>query len=271
MRQILTWGRNSIEIFLGFWNRVSVPEYQTWKFQRNQWIQRISPNLIVDVGANTGQWAREFRDSFPGLGHLISFEPDKRAWGKYEKNLSRYQAELVRKAAGSSQGTAQLFEWSLEGGSSSLMQLTDLGERLTGQSQRGLEKTDVSVVRLDAHLRDVVNNLTVERVYIKIDVQGGELEVLSGIDGIVSSVSAIEIEIPLVMVYQGSSSTLEIFRRLNAWGFTLISAQTERWNTSKMLAADFDALFVRTEYLTEYSNLTKSKTTTSHVRSNLEN
>jgi FkbM family methyltransferase len=258
VKQFLSWGRQFIELVLGFWNRVSVPEYQTWKFQRNQWIQRISPALIVDVGANTGQWARDFRESFPNLGHLISFEPDSRAWGQYEKNLFCFQAELVRNAAGSSPRTAKLYEWSVAGGSSSLMPLTNHGESLTGQSQEGLAEAQVPVVRLDAYLRDAIDKLLVRDVYIKIDVQGGELEVLDGIENIVSSVCAIEIEIPLVMVYQGGSSTLEILRKLNAWGFTMISAQTERWNSSKLLAADFDALFVITDYLTAPSDQTES-------------
>jgi FkbM family methyltransferase len=258
VKQILSRGRQLIELVLGFWDRVSVPEYQTWKFQRNQWIHRISPSLIVDVGANTGQWARDFRESFPNLGYLISFEPDSRAWAQYEKNLLLFQAELVRNAAGSSRRTAKLYEWSVAGGSSSLIPLTNHGESLTGQSQEGLGEAQVPVVRLDAYLSDAVDNLLVKDVYIKIDVQGGELEVLEGIERIVSSVCAIEIEIPLVMVYQGGSSTIEILRKLNAWGFTMISAQTERWNSSKLLAADFDALFVRNDYLTTNSNPTES-------------
>lgn len=255
---ILSWGRQLIDFVLGFWRRISVPEYQTWKFQRNQWIQRISPSLIVDIGANTGQWASDFRESFPNLGYLVSFEPDSRAWAQYEKNLLRFQAELVRNAVGSSPRTAKLYEWSVAGGSSSLMPLTKYGESLTSQIQQGLGEAQVAVIRLDAYLRNVVDNLPHKNVYIKIDVQGGELDVLDGIEGIVSSVCAVEIEIPLMMVYQGGSSTIEILRKLNDWGFTMISAQTERWNSSKLLAADFDALFVRTEDLTAYSNQTES-------------
>lgn len=250
MKRFLSWGRQVIELVLGFWKRVSVPEHQTWKFQRNQWVQQILPSLVVDVGANTGQWARDYRNSFPRLGRLISFEPDGRAWAEYERNLLGFQAELVRHAAGSAAGTAQLFEWSVSGGSSSLMPLTNHGEAITGQSQERLEGTQVLVVRLDDYLREVVANLPNKDVYIKIDVQGGELNVLDGLQGIISSVSAVEIEIPLLMVYQGGSSTLEILRKLNSWGFTMVSAQTERWNSYKMLAADFDALFVRTDLLT---------------------
>lgn len=249
MKSLLSLGRGFLELVLGLWNRISVPEHQTWSFQRNQWIKRLSPNLIIDVGANTGQWARGFREKFPGMGHLVSFEPDSRAWAEYERNLEGHQSELVRCAAGSFAGTAKLFEWDVSGGSSSLKPLTAQGELLANQKQRGFQAADVLVVRLDEHLQDIVDGLSEKNLYIKVDVQGSELEVLEGLSGIVSFISAIEIEIPLIKVYAGESSTLRILDTLNAWGFTLISAQTERWNVEKMLAADFDALFVKTNLL----------------------
>jgi len=250
MKPILSAGRKIIEIILSFWQRVSVPEYQTFKFQRNQWLKTLSPSVIVDVGANTGQWAKDFREVFPTLGHLVSFEPDSRAWEDYKTSLSGYQADLVRAAAGSFSGEADLFEWNLDGGSSSLMPLTQEGEVFTKQNQRSLSRARVKIVRLDNYLREIVKGVPIESLYVKIDVQGGELDVLDGLQGVIASVCAVEIEIPLVMIYQGESAALAILTRLNDWGFTMISAQTERWNRSEMMAADFDALFVRTKYLT---------------------
>ena len=252
MANLLSWGRQLIELVLGFWKRVSVPEYQTWRFQRNQWIQRISPNLVVDVGANTGQWARDYRESFPNLGYLVSFEPDGRAWDEYRKNLGSFQAHLVPCAAGSTDGTSELYEWSLEGGSSSLKSLTGQGELITNQTQHELKEAKVPVVRLDKYLLELFDDLHEKVLYLKIDVQGGELDVLDGIQDIISLVGAIEIEIPLLMVYEGGSSPLEILRKLNSWGFTMLSAQTERWNSERMLAADFDALFIKTDTLNSY-------------------
>jgi len=249
MNRFLALGRRLIDCVLSLWHRVSVPAHQTWGFQQQQWVQKLSPQLVVDVGANTGQWAKAFRESFPNQGHLMSFEPDSRAWEGYQKNLQNYQGELIRLAAGSKVGTSKFFKWSVEGGSSSLMPLTNQGELFTNQNQVDLEETQTQIIRLDKFLLDKLEVFPDRGVYVKIDVQGGELEVLDGLEGIVSSIDAIEIEIPLLMVYEGGSSILQILNKLETWGFTLISAQTERWNSSKMLAADFDALFVKTEYI----------------------
>ena len=90
--------------------------------------------------------------------------------------------------------------------------------------------------RLDA----LVPPLRGRGVYLKIDVQGYELEVLAGARESMPDITLIEAELSLVPLYSGGPLYLEVVERLRGHGFELISVEgiTEEPESGHMLQLD---------------------------------
>lgn len=131
----------------------------------------FSPRGIVDVGANRGNWARVARSVFPGAPMLM-IEPQD----EMEIHLSKAVAELpgsyyVKAGVGREEGELIQTIWEDLAGSSFLPRPDNA--MLAAGTQR---KTKVTT--LDTLLSGPHANLCPD--LIKLDIQGFELEALSG-------------------------------------------------------------------------------------------
>ncbi len=57
-------------------------------WRRNRLIKLAGVNLILDVGANTGEFAKTMRAYFY-RGRIVSFEPLREAFGKLDRHARR--------------------------------------------------------------------------------------------------------------------------------------------------------------------------------------
>jgi FkbM family methyltransferase len=173
-------------------------------------------SLVIDGGANQGQYASRIRnDGYKGK--ILSIEPGSTAYEKLRENS--YPDNLwdcMQVALGSSNGTSLLNLSSNQGMSSSLkIPAGHLAEFPTVKFE-GAEQ--VSVITLEDLLikRD-------ERVFIKLDIQGSELEAIKGIKTQLFKVAAFEIEMTLVPMYQNESTLGAVINLIEELGFQLFS------------------------------------------------
>lgn len=128
-------------------------------------------DLVFDIGANIGQTAVLFAEIVGPAGAVVALEPTEAAFNvlQINKTLNGLEHLLpVRRAAGAMEGSAEIVVDTRTGGrTSSLRSIASGGPRGATQSVR--------VTTLDA--------LTAEHGvpdFVKIDVEGWELEVLRG-------------------------------------------------------------------------------------------
>ena len=160
-------------------------------------------DVVVDVGANAGQYGSAIRAA--GYeGRIISFEPLSQA---FEVLATTAEAdplwECHRLALGAGSGRARLnVSDDLE--ASSLLSMEDRHVRHCPSSAYvGTEMVDVE--GLDALASSLF--LAHDRVYLKLDVQGYELEVLDGSEATLPRVALVEAELSLVPPYATGRST----------------------------------------------------------------
>lgn len=170
---------------------------------------------VIDVGANRGQFVIFAAHRFPGA-RLICFEPLPRARSQLLRATgSTDRLQLWDVALGDSTETAE-FHVSAADDSSSLL---PIGRRQTevfpGTQER--ETIGVQVRRLDEVLTAPE---LVKPVLLKLDVQGGELAVLKGAEGILPAVDAILIEVSFVELYSGQALVDEVWDALRRTGFS---------------------------------------------------
>ena len=171
--------------------------------------ERLGVSLLVDVGANDGSWAAAVRRA--GYeGAILSFEPNPGAFELLTQRSSsdaRWEARPF--AIGDREGTADLRLSPDSRWSSLLAAGSDNPSRLGGTKATAT----VPVRRLDAELPSQTG-----RIFLKIDVEGFDLHVLRGAEGVAHSVVAGQLEVTVADHFVGQPSILELLTELDSLG-----------------------------------------------------
>ncbi len=173
-------------------------------------------DLVLDVGANTGQYASALRRA-GYAGRILSFEPLRAAWERCSAEASRDPLWSVapRTALGATEGEAEIHVAS-NSVSSSLLPMHDTHrDAAPGSAYVGSEVVEVR--RLDRVAREAIEGA--RRPFLKIDTQGYEREVLEGARDVRDRLHGIQLEISLTTLYEGSPTLTELLQMMEAWGF----------------------------------------------------
>lgn len=171
-------------------------------------LARIPIDLILDVGANSGQFAREMRGKFP-QAHIVSFEPlpepfvELQAWAEVDGN-----ATALNLALGECDATLPFYRHLGHSTSSSMLQTHASGAAIYPQMSRA-ELTEVPVRRLDDVLEEhgwVAGPATL----LKLDVQGFEAQVLRGAAQTLGQVAALITEVNIDPLFVGQAEFREL-------------------------------------------------------------
>jgi FkbM family methyltransferase len=177
------------------------------------WLRRIRPDIVFDVGANKGQYGSWLRQQ-NFCGQIISFEPDEDSY----KGLSQVAKAdehwtCHHTAIGSHAGEVEMFVTGNSSATSSLLQPMTDGYATT-KARRLVE-----VSRLERYLEPAVTSK--QRVWLKSDTQGYDLEVLRSAGELLRGVSCIQVECSVVANYEGQPLIHEIIGFCNDYGFVL--------------------------------------------------
>jgi FkbM family methyltransferase len=205
-------------------------------------------DLLLDVGANTGQYVRSARAS-GYLGKVVSFEPLPDAHRQLIDCARSDPDWLVhpRCAIGASRGQSQI---NVSGNSYSSSLLPMLGSHETAAPDSTyISQVDVEVVPLDTVYRRYKGNA--KRVCLKIDTQGYEARVLQGGQEALRDVGCVQLEMSIVPLYAGQELYQYFFDFFRERGFFLWSVVPGFFERHSGRLLQFDATFVSAAWLSE--------------------
>ncbi len=199
-------------------------------------------DLILDVGANIGQFARSVRAGGYN-GKIVSFEPLS---GAYKDLIRSSQNDpdwfiAPRAAIGSVDGNAEI-NISENSVSSSVLPMKE-AHLNAAPASRYIGTERVELARLDTIALQYIDGSA--SLYLKIDTQGFEAEVLDGAAILLPKIKGIQVELSLVSMYEGQILFMEMIRKLNGLGYELhgiMPAFTEP-KTGRLL--QIDGIFFR--------------------------
>lgn len=173
-------------------------------------------NLIFDVGANAGQYGRLLRDIGYG-GRIVSFEPLLQARERLMTQSSDDPLWEVasRAAIGDHDGEIEIHV-AANSVSSSVLPMLDLHSN-TAPDSVYVRSERSSLRRLDSIGASYVHHDSV--LFIKIDTQGFESQVLDGAVELLERAVGVQLELTLVPLYLGQSPYDELIERLRKIGF----------------------------------------------------
>lgn len=203
-----------------------------------QHLNQLGINVVLDVGANAGQYGKLLRVS-GYAGQIISFEPVNAPFAALSgAAASDPKWSAINAAAGAAKGEATI----------NVNRLTEVSSLLTLRQnvQHGFETAtetqSISIVRLDDVFEQYVK--ANDRVLLKMDVQGYENEVLKGAAVTLKKIAAVQTEMSIVPIYSGQQDMCTTIGTLKGSGFDLIDIANGHRDTDGRLM-EADGFFVR--------------------------
>jgi FkbM family methyltransferase len=206
--------------------------------EHHKLFQRFCFDLIVDVGANRGQFLL-VAGQFCPAATIICYEPLLEPYSVLEKIAAQFdRVWCFPIALGEFNGQSSMFVTE-DDDSSSLLRPTTSQIQLSSGSRTSANEI-VTIARLDSRpeLREALSCNSL----LKIDVQGFELSVLKGAGSLLRSFSAIYVECSYIELYEGQALIGEVTKYLNKASFELTNVHN--LTTLKGKAAQADFLFI---------------------------
>lgn len=196
-------------------------------------------SLIVDIGANRGQFSLLARYLFPSA-EIISFEPLARPATIYSNIFSDDpHVRLFQVAIGPNKAKV-LIHISARDDSSSLLPISDLQVKtFAGTGEVGIAPVEVSPLSSFLLAHDIGNSSL-----LKIDVQGYEHQVLCGCESLLDRFAYVYCECSFVELYSGQKLATDVSCWLAERGFVIKGVYNVHYN-SDGLAVQADFLFER--------------------------
>lgn len=210
-------------------------------------LREFKIDYVLDVGANVGQFARELRD-IGYTGHIISIEPvsdvyaDLTAAAASDPRWTTVQTAL---GATKTEATMAVSSASVM---SSLRSPRDGRQTGVGEDIRTVRHEVVPVNRLDDLFDDLVP--AGARVFLKLAVQGWDLEVLRGAERSLPRVSMLQSLISVIPLYEGMPPWIESLGTYRALGFEPTGFFPVLYY-GRFRVVEFDAVMIRPDHLDE--------------------
>ncbi len=199
---------------------------------------------VLDVGANIGQYGQRLRD-WGYDGRIISFEP---LAGAHQALCARAAQDpswtiAARMAMGAEDGDVDI-QVSAETDMSSILPQNATLKEISPSS--AIQKTEhVPLRRLDSVIEDLIK--PDDRVFLKIDTQGFEPQVLDGAGWLITKLVGMQLEMSLIPLYEGAPGYQSMIQRLSGLGFEphlILPGYFERKMARQL---EIDGVFIRQE------------------------
>jgi FkbM family methyltransferase len=194
-------------------------------------------DVVLDVGANAGQFAHHLRRDLGFEGRICSFEPLSIAFRKLQSRAAedpKWQG--FNFALGDIDGLATI-NVAANSESSSMLEMLPLHVEAAPES-RFVGTEDVEIRRLDAIFDDLCH--PGEAVYLKIDTQGFEGRVLRGADRCLPEIDTLQVEVSLTPLYRDELTFDQLYQLLLGKGYAMVDLEPGFTNpqTGQLLQAD---------------------------------
>ena len=216
--------------------------------ERIKILKNLNVDVVFDVGANVGLYAHAIRHN--GFnGKIVSFEPQKDAFQQLEyfsNNDNNWIAVNYALGADNTNSEINISENSV---SSSILDNSKNLDILCPEA-KFTKKETIEIKRLDTVIDDFCNQN--DKLFVKIDTQGYETEVINGSFGCLDRIMGFQLELTFIELYKNEKTFLDMIQFMNSIGYELVNIG-EGWNDGKTgYAIQIDGIFAKKQILLIY-------------------
>jgi FkbM family methyltransferase len=210
-------------------------------------FEHLRVNCVIDVGANTGQFGGRLRER--GFrGRIASFEPLAANFAGLRSRCARDRDWRAYHAAlGEAAGQRKIH---VTRGSdlASFHVPTDYALRQFRDGAAEVESAEsVEVRTLDGVFAEIVEGLEDPRVFLKLDTQGHDLEVVAGGGASLPRLVGLQSEISMLPVYEDIPDYLTALATYRRLGFEVTGLYPVSRDRETLAVIEFDCVMRRRE------------------------
>lgn len=235
--------KKSIKKIFGLFG-IDIRRSQNNDLLKIRWLKNLGINTVIDVGANTGQFASTIHEYLP-KAKIISFEPLLDCYKDLINNMKSVDDFRAYNYAVADVNVENFdMHRSSSSPSSSLLKMCNLHKKLFPYSDgESIEK--VNIRRLD----DIINDTDiVPEILLKIDVQGTEDKVINGANKVLSKTKVVLLETSFEMLYENQVLFDSIYKMLSSLGFSYKGNWNELRNPEGGELIQADSIFIRENF-----------------------
>lgn len=197
-------------------------------------------NCVFDVGANMGQFALNLR-SAGYKGQLISFEPIKQCY----EHIKQYEDDnwkIVNYALGSDTGNVDI-NVTNKNVFSSILPPNEYSSQRFKDSIKIDHVESIEVKRIDDVFQQLTKGIGEPRIFLKLDTQGYDLEVMRGASESLQFIYGIQSEISCKPIYEGMPGHIEALNYFCQLGYEITGIFPLSHDKNDLSLLEFDCVF----------------------------
>jgi FkbM family methyltransferase len=215
--------------------------YSRYLLFKKKWLINGDVKTVIDIGANVGEFTTIFAEVFPDA-RIYAFEPLPDCFAQLSKVARRYQGRVKEFdiALGAQQGSFE-FHRSAWAPASSFREMNKL-HKLNYPHSAGSKTVKVNLETLDK----IFSNIDLKKnVFIKMDVQGFEDEVIKGGYDVINRAQILVIECSLQQTYVDEPMFDGIYQLLHPMGFEYRGALKQSIRNDDQSFLQADCIFIK--------------------------
>ena len=210
--------------------------------KRKRLFQSYEIDTVLDIGANSGQFAQKLKGDIGYTHRILSFEPLCTAFKLLTANAEDDPAwEVYNFAIGDAEEKREI-NISKNSCSSSLLNMLP-SHLKSAPNSKYIGKEVIDIKTIDSLFCDVCKGA--KNVYMKIDTQGYESKVLKGAENSLANIDTVEMEMSLVPLYDGQLLFHEMCSLMNKKGYTLVAIENGFSDPASGQLLQLDGVFHR--------------------------
>ncbi|MGH8886407.1 MAG: FkbM family methyltransferase [Egibacteraceae bacterium] len=205
----------------------------------------LGVNCVLDVGAHEGGYVRLLRDEVEFEGKVISFEPASENYTILKSNFAgdtRWQG--YQYALGRCEGNLELRVYK-DTYLNSFLRPTEYGVSQRPDLAGAVCIETVDVRRLTDVFEPILAHIRAPKVFLKIDAQGFDLEIVEGSIHVLNCIVGIQLEASVNPIYHDMPSLSSVLGRLQVLGFGLTGMFPVSLDRDGLQVIEFDCVFYR--------------------------
>lgn len=218
----------------------SIKIQNKWRENRVKLLTHFDVDVVIDVGANRGQFGMELRKA-GYKGKIVSFEPLDAAFLNLSQLASKDDNWDVYQLAIGDIDEESLINVSENSVSSSILPMNSVHE-LSAPTSRYVSRQKIVVKKLDS-IFDLFSAYT--RIYLKLDVQGYEMKVLKGVENNFARIIGVQAEMSITPLYEGEWNFFELSHFFLGKSFRLTSLEPGFFDESSGKLLQVDGIWYR--------------------------
>ncbi len=202
----------------------------------------LNINCVIDVGANSGQFGAALRNSGYS-GRIVSFEPVAGIFDKLNEQAKRDNAWHTYKLALGAEGEHKKINVVSSSVLSSFHAPSEYAKSsFSDEVVDVVNRENVEVKQLDDIFDDLISDLHNPRIFLKLDTQGHDLEVLRGATKSIGKILALQTEMSVIPLYEEMPDYVQSLTELRALDFEVTGIYPIIRDSKDLILIEFDCI-----------------------------